>query len=107
MFGSLAVFPCPLVFYGDGFCVVFAVTLHWLPVSGRGGIGTISEIRTSLATLNGWRHIILPSITLALVNVATIIRLVRAGSIETMEQDFIKFARSKGVASRKVLLCMH
>lgn len=103
MFGSLAGISLPSFFMGMVYIFVFAVTLHWLPVSGRGEIGTILGIRTSLATLNGWRHIILPSLTLALVNIATVIRLVRAGMMETMRQDFIKFARSKGVASRKVL----
>ncbi len=103
MFGSLAGISLPSFFMGMVYIFVFAVTLHWLPVSGRGEIGTILGIRTSLATLNGWRHIILPSITLALVNIATIIRLVRAGMMETMRQDFIKFARAKGVAARKVL----
>lgn len=103
MFGSLAGISLPSFFMGMVYIFVFAVTLHWLPVSGRGEIGTLFGIRTSLATLNGWRHIILPSLTLALVNIATIIRLVRAGMMETMRQDFIKFARAKGVASRKVL----
>ena len=103
MFGSLAGISLPSFFMGMVYIFVFAVTLHWLPVSGRGEIGTILGINTSLATLNGWRHIILPSLTLALLNVATIIRLVRAGMMETMRQDYIKFARAKGVASRKVL----
>jgi peptide/nickel transport system permease protein len=103
MFGSLAGISLPSFFMGMVYIFVFAVTLHWLPVSGRGEIGTLLGIKTSLATLNGWRHIILPSLTLALVNVATIIRLVRAGMMETMRQDYIKFARAKGVASRKVL----
>lgn len=103
MFGSLAGISLPSFFMGMVYIFVFAVTLHWLPVSGRGEIGSLFGIQTSLATLNGWRHIILPSITLALLNIATVIRLVRAGMMETMRQDFIKFARSKGVASRKVL----
>lgn len=103
MFGSLAGISLPSFFMGMVYIFVFAVTLHWLPVSGRGEIGTLLGIKTSLATLNGWRHIILPSLTLALLNIATIIRLVRAGMMETMRQDYIKFARAKGVASRKVL----
>ncbi|MBN2051682.1 MAG: ABC transporter permease [Spirochaetales bacterium] len=103
MFGSLAGISLPSFFMGMVYIFVFAVSLRWLPVSGRGEIGTILGIRTSLATLDGWRHIILPSMTLALLNIATIIRLVRAGMMEVMRQDFIKFARSKGVAARKVL----
>ena len=103
MFGSLAGISLPSFFIGMLFIFVFSVSLRWLPVSGRGEIGTIFGIRTSLATVNGWRHIILPSITLALGNIATIIRLVRAGMMEIMRQDFIKFARAKGVSDTKVL----
>lgn len=103
MFGSLAGISLPSFFMGMVYIFVFAVILRWLPVSGRGDIGTFLGIRTSLATLDGWRHIILPSMTLALLNIATIIRLVRAGMMDVMRQDFIKFARAKGVAPRKVL----
>lgn len=103
MFGSLAGISLPSFFMGMVYIFVFAVILRWLPVSGRGEIGTFLGIRTSLATLDGWRHIILPSMTLALLNIATIIRLVRAGMMDVMRQDFIKFARAKGVAPRKVL----
>lgn len=103
MFGSLAGISLPSFFMGMVYIFVFAVLLRWLPVSGRGDIGTFLGIRTSLATLDGWRHIILPSMTLALLNIATIIRLVRAGMMDVMRQDFIKFARAKGVAPRKVL----
>ncbi len=103
MFGSLAGISLPSFFMGMVYIFVFSVTLRWLPVSGRGDIGSFLGIKTSLATLDGIRHIILPSLTLALLNIATIIRLVRAGMMDTMRQDFIKFARAKGVSSRKVL----
>jgi peptide/nickel transport system permease protein len=103
MFGSLAGISLPSFFIGMLFIFVFSVTLRWMPVSGRGEIGSIFGIKTSLATLDGWRHIILPSLTLALGNIATIIRLVRAGMMEIMRQDFIKFARAKGVSGTKVL----
>ncbi len=82
---------------------VFSLMLGWTPISGRGEVGTIFGIETSLATADGWHHIILPSITLALSNVASIIRLTRAGTQEQMRQDYVKFARSKGVSNRKVL----
>ena len=82
---------------------VFSLGMHLTPVSGRGDLGKIFGIETSLATADGWHHIILPSITLALSNVASIIRLTRAGTQEQMRQDYVKFARSKGVSNRKVL----
>ena len=83
--------------------MVLSIFLGILPVSGRGETGVIFGITTSLATADGWAHIILPSITLALGNVATIIRLTRAGMQENMRQDYVKFARAKGVPNRKVL----
>ena len=103
MFGSLAGISLPSFFMGMVYIFVFSVTLRWLPVSGRGDIGSLFGIQTSLATLDGWRHLILPSLTLALLNIATVIRLVRGGMMETMRQDYIKFARSKGVSRTKVL----
>lgn len=93
----------PSFWVGMVLIYVFSVTLGLFPVSGRGEVGLFLGIRTSLATLDGWAHLVLPSITLALINIATIIRLVRAGMQENMRQDYVKFARSKGVSSRKVL----
>jgi peptide/nickel transport system permease protein len=74
-----------------------------LPVSGRGETAEFLGISTSLATWDGWMHILLPSVTLALGNIATIIRLTRSGMQENMRQDYVKFARAKGVPRRKVL----
>lgn len=101
----LSVFGVSLPSFWIGMILIyfFGVYLGWLPVSGRGELGTIFGIETSLATVDGWRHLILPSLTLALGNIATIIRLVRGGTQEQMTQDYIKFARSKGVSGRQVL----
>jgi peptide/nickel transport system permease protein len=103
MGGSIAGISLPSFWVGMMLIFFFSVRLGWFPVSGRGDIGTLLVIKTSLATLDGWRHILLPSITLAGINIATIIRLVRAGMLETMRQDYIKFAKAKGVSSRDVL----
>lgn len=100
---SIVGISLPSFWVGMVLVYVFSVTLEIFPVSGRGDLGSFFGIRTSLATLNGWSHVILPSITLALSNVATIIRLVRAGMQENMRQDYVKFARAKGVSNRKVL----
>jgi peptide/nickel transport system permease protein len=88
-----------------GMVLIYYFSLHLgvLPVSGRGAVGTILGIKTSLATLDGWQHIILPSVTLALGTLATIIRLTRSGMQENMKQDYVRFAKSKGVPRRTVL----
>ena len=103
MGGSIAGISLPSFWVGMVLIFFFSVRMGWFPVSGRGQLGTILGITTSLATVSGWRHILLPSITLASINIATVIRLVRAGMLETMRQDYIKFAKAKGVNSRDVL----
>ena len=100
---SIAGISLPSFWVGMVMIFVFSLYFGILPVSGRGDMGTILGIKTSLATVSGWRHVLLPAITLALGNMATILRLTRAGMQENMKQDYVKFARSKGVPSNKVL----
>lgn len=100
---SIAGISLPSFWIGMVMILFFSLTLGILPVSGRGSIGTILGIKTSLATVDGLRHIVLPSITLALGNIATILRLTRAGMQENIRQDYVKFARAKGVSRKKVL----
>ncbi|MFP4268208.1 MAG: ABC transporter permease [Spirochaetaceae bacterium] len=103
MGGSIAGISLPSFWVGMVLIFFLSVRLGWFPVSGRGAMGSLFGIKTSLATLDGWRHILLPTITLAGINIATIIRLVRAGMLETMRQDYIKFAKAKGVSGRDIL----
>ncbi len=100
---SIAGISLPSFWIGMVMIFFFSLTLKVLPVSGRGSIGMLFGIKTSLATVDGWKHIILPAITLALGNIATILRLTRAGMQENMRQDYVKFAQAKGVPRRKVL----
>lgn len=100
---SIAGISLPSFWVGMVMIFFFSLSLGVLPVSGRGDVGMLFGIRTSLATVSGWRHIILPAITLALGNIATILRLTRAGMQENIRQDYVKFARAKGVSSGKVL----
>lgn len=93
----------PSFWIGMVFIFFLSVRLGWFPVSGRGEVSMLLGIHTSLATLDGWKHVLLPSVTLAVINIATIIRLVRAGMMETMRQEYIKFARAKGVGERDLL----
>lgn len=100
---SIAGISLPSFWVGMVMIFIFSLTLGILPVSGRGEMGYLFGIQTSLATKDGLKHIILPAITLALGNVATIIRLTRAGMQENVKQDYVKFARAKGVSNRKIL----
>ena len=59
--------------------------------------------KLSIFAPGGLRFIILPAVTLAITNIASILRLTRAGILENMKQDYIKFARAKGVTSKALL----
>ncbi len=95
--GSLVGVSLPTFVIGLALIYLFAVTLRWLPSSGRSGLVDIGYWKTSLLSLDGWRSIILPAITLSLFQVTMILRLVRAEMLEVMRTDFIKFARARGL----------
>jgi peptide/nickel transport system permease protein len=99
---SLVGVSLPTFLIGILLILIFAVTLGWLPSFGRGAIVHIGWWTTGLLTVDGWRAIILPSITLALFQMTLIMRLVRAEMIEVLLTDYIKFARARGLTSRAV-----
>jgi len=99
---SLAGVSLPTFVIGIGLIYVFAVHLRWLPSSGRGGTIDLGWWKTSLFTVDGWRAIILPSITLSLFQLTLILRLVRAEMLEVMRTDFIKFARARGLSEKAI-----
>jgi peptide/nickel transport system permease protein len=99
---SLLGVSLPTFLIGILLILIFAVTLGWLPSFGRGAIVHIGWWTTGLLTVDGWRAIILPSITLALFQMTLIMRLVRAEMIEVLRTDYIKFARARGLTSRAV-----
>ena len=104
MTGSILGFSLPNFWQGMMLVMIFAVWLGWLPSTGRGETGEIFGIRTSFATWDGFRHLILPAINLALAQIALVIRLTRTGVQETMPLDFVKFARARGLAERRILM---
>jgi len=106
MSGSLVGISLPGFWVGMMLIFLFAVEWRLLPSSGRGDTVEVFGLRTSLLTWDGWTHVILPSVTLCLGTLAIILRITRAGMMEVMRQDYIKFARAKG-ASRKDVLYGH
>ena len=103
MAGSIVGFSLPTFWVGIMMIMVFAVMLGWLPSTGRGETATVLGITTSLFTLDGLRHILLPALNLALLKISLVIRLTRAGTREAIHQDYIKFARAKGVPEHRVI----
>ncbi len=103
MAGSILGFSLPTFWVGIMLIMVFAVHLGWLPSTGRGDVGTFLGMSSSLFTLNGLKHIALPALNLALLKISLVIRLTRAGTREAIHQDYIKFARAKGLSERRVV----
>ena len=68
--------------------LVFAVNLRWLPVSGR----------------DGWRHLVLPALTLSLYMMPILTRMTRSSMLEVWQQDFVRTARAKGLREGAVIL---
>ncbi|MEM5478064.1 ABC transporter permease [Pacificibacter sp. AS14] len=99
---SLAGVSLPTFVMGIALIYIFAVTLKWLPSSGRGGTVDLGVWKTSLLTVDGWRSILLPAITLSLFQTTMILRLVRAEMLEVMRADYIKFARARGLTDRAI-----
>lgn len=99
---SLVGVSLPTFIIGITLIYIFAVHLRWLPSSGRGGTIEFGWWKSSLLTIEGWRSIILPAITLSLFQLTLILRLVRAEMLEVMQTDFIKFARARGLSERAI-----
>ena len=104
MAGSILGFSLPTFWVGLMMIMVFAVQLGWLPSTGRGQTGTFFGITTSLVTLDGLAHVLLPAINLALLKLSLVCRLARAGMRENMLMDYVKFARAKGLSGRRVVM---
>ncbi|MCK6453226.1 MAG: ABC transporter permease, partial [Alphaproteobacteria bacterium] len=103
MAGSILGFSLPTFWVGLMLIMVFAVQLGWLPSTGRGETRSLFGIEFSFLTLDGLRHLMLPALNLALFKLSLTIRLSRAGTREAMLQDYVKFARAKGLASRRII----
>ena len=99
---SLVGISLPTFVIGILMILVFGVWLGWLPTYGRQGVIDVGGWQTGLLTLQGWSHIIMPALTLALFQLTLIMRLVRAEMLEVLRTDYIKFARARGLRSRAV-----
>ena len=103
MSASILGISLPSFWVGMMMIYLFAVVFHLLPASGRGDTINVLGAKLSIFAPGGLRFIILPAVTLAITNIASILRLTRAGILENMKQDYIKFARAKGVTSKALL----
>ncbi|SMF18975.1 ABC transporter permease [Desulfovibrio gilichinskyi] len=81
---------------------IFSVELHWLPSYGRGETINLGGWRTGLLTLDGLKHLIMPSIALSSIMLPLFIRLIRSEMMEVLQNDYIKYAWAKGLTPRRV-----
>ena len=100
---SILGFSLPTFWIGLVMVMLFSVKLGWLPASGRGDTVPILGVPLSIFTLDGLSHLLLPAFNLALFKISLIIRLTRAGVLETMQLDFVRFARAKGLPESRIV----
>lgn len=94
MFGALFGVSMPSFFFGYMLMLYFGLNLRLLPLSGFGG---------PLYTWEGFRHAIMPGVTLALGSLAVLARFTRSSMLEVISEDYIRTARSKGLSERVVI----
>ncbi|HSS27560.1 MAG TPA: ABC transporter permease [Usitatibacter sp.] len=104
MAGSILGFSLPTFWVGLVLIMVFSVKLGWLPPNGRGETTLLfGVLPVSFLTLDGLRHLAMPATNLALLKLSLLARLTRGGTREALLQDYVKFARAKGLSSSRVI----
>jgi len=116
MFIALIGVSMPIFWLGILLIIFFSGTLHWLPSSGRidpmlqpidiTGFYLIDSLMTN--NIDGFkdafRHLVLPASALAMYSMAIIARMTRSSMLETLQQDFIRTARAKGISEGRVII---
>ena len=77
----------PSFWFGLTLILIFAVTLHWLPVAGN----------------DSWQHFVLPAVALGYYAMPAMMRLTRSGMLEVLGSDYIRTARTKGLSPARVV----
>ena len=103
MGGSILGFSLPTFWVGIMMIMIFAVVLGILPSTGRGETVAVLGIKVSFLSWAGFKHLLMPAFNLALLKISLVIRLTRAGTREVILQDYVKFARAKGLSNKRVI----
>ena len=103
MAGSILGFSLPAFWVALMMILVFSINLGWVPASGRGETRELFGVQWSWLTLDGLQHLLLPALNLALFKISLVLRLTRAGVREVLPQEFVKFARAKGLSPARVM----
>ncbi len=103
MAGSIVGFSLPTFWVGLMLIMLFSVQLGWLPASGRGETVELLGAQWSIFTWDGLQHLALPAFNLALFMLSLLVRLTRAATREALSQDYVRFARAKGLRVRRLI----
>jgi peptide/nickel transport system permease protein len=103
MAGSILGFSLPTFWVGLVLIMIFSVKLGWLPPNGRGETVTFLGMTVSFLTWDGLKHLAMPAVNLALFKLSLLVRLTRGGTREALLQDYVKFARAKGLPASRVI----
>ena len=107
LLGASFLFAAPGFWIAIVLILLFAVQLRWLPTSGRADFSIWDSLflipdRGLDPLLTALRHLVLPAITLSLGYIAVFIRLTRSTVLETLREDYVRTAHSKGLPERTV-----
>jgi peptide/nickel transport system permease protein len=97
---ALLAYATPLFWIGLMLILVFSVQLGWLPSNGMRSVG--SEYSGVEAIADIGRHLILPTLTLALFYMAVYTRLMRASMLEVLKLEYVVAARAKGLSEQRI-----
>jgi peptide/nickel transport system permease protein len=100
---SIVGFSLPTFWVGLVLIMVFSVHFGWLPSNGRGETVEVFGVPVSFLTVDGLKHLLMPALNLALFKLSLLVRLTRAGTREALLQDYVKFARAKGLGPGRVI----
>lgn len=103
MASSIFGFSVPNFWQGMVFILFFSVWLGWLPASSRGPTVEVFGVPLSIFSAEGWSHIALPAVNLAIANIALVLRMTASGVSEAQSQDYVRFARAKGIKPGRIV----
>lgn len=93
----------PVFWLGLILIMLFSVSLGWLPSGGRGPTQPFFGVEVSFLSWNGLKFMLLPALTLALHNIALVLRITEASTREVAGQEYVRFARAKGVGPVRLI----
>jgi len=100
---SILGFSLPTFWVGLMLIMVFSVELGWLPSNGRGTVNEFMGLPVSFLSWDGLKHLAMPALNLALFKISLVIRLTRAGTEDALQQDYVRFARAKGLRPARIV----